>query len=158
MVRGYSGARRRCAGTPGSACPRRDPGGRGFRARELKRVPPMSKVLIVTSRQGDRIALGDMLADEGHEVDFADDVHHGAVRAGQVDAIVADLEPTTWAGRALIDRASPALAQPTLIFLCTRIPRGAAPRNVHFLRKPIALEELQAAIGGVDRRGEDEAA
>jgi len=118
----------------------------------------MSKVLIVASRQDDRIALGDLLADEGHEIDFADDVQHGAARAAQVDVIVADLEPTTWAGRALLDRDSAALAPPKLIFLCTRIPRGVAPPGVLFLRKPIALEQLQAAIGRGDGRGEDKAA
>jgi hypothetical protein len=118
----------------------------------------MSNVLILACRGGDGPALRDLLVEDGHKVDLADDVRGGAMLGVRPDVIVADREPWTWEGKALIERSFPALAEARLVLLCARIPKSTPPPGVRYLLKPIAFEELRAAIaGGAGGRGSEAA-
>jgi DNA-binding response OmpR family regulator len=124
----------------------------------LKSPRGMSRVLILISRAGDRAALRDLLAEEGHDVELAEDLRRAANPIHRPDAIVADLEPATWEAKALIERASPGLAAPKVILLCARVPNGARPAGLWFLPKPVALEELRAALASDEAGIEERAA
>jgi DNA-binding response OmpR family regulator len=118
----------------------------------------MSKVVLMTAHTGDGAALRELLAADGHKVELVGEVRDGLALGVRADVIVADHEPWTWEGRALIERLSPALGDGRLILLCARVPRGSPPPGVRYLPKPIALDELRAAIAGlVYERGSEAA-
>ena len=110
----------------------------------------MKSVLILTSRPGDGAALRDLLADAGHKTEVARDMRNVADRTSRPDVIVADLEPWTREGRALIERSQQGLEAPKLIILSARAPAGEASQSVRFLSKPVALGELESAILGAE--------
>ena len=110
----------------------------------------MKSVLILTSRPGDGAALRDLLADAGHKTEVARDMRNVADRTSRPDVIVADLEPWTREGRALIERSQQDLEAPKVIILSARAPTSRASQSVRFLSKPVALGELESAILGAE--------
>jgi hypothetical protein len=118
----------------------------------------MKRVLILTPRPGDGAALRDLLADAGHEIQLAHDLLSVADRDCHADVIVADLEPWTWEGRALIEGRPAARGAPGLIMLSTRERESQPSPGVRFLRKPIVLRDLESAITGEGLTRSEEAA
>jgi hypothetical protein len=118
----------------------------------------MSKVMLLTVRRRDGMALRDLLVDEGHDVELADDAQLVTSGGAGADVIVADLEPWTWAGKVLVDHVLRVSGGPRLVLLCTRIPRGPLAAGVTLLHKPVALDELRGAIAGAAAGRVEEAA
>jgi hypothetical protein len=106
----------------------------------------MKRVLVLTSRQGDGAALRDLLAEAGHDVEVARDLNSAAYKPPHPDVIVADTEPWTLEGRALIERAQLGFGAPKLIMLSAWAPQGQPSPGVLFLCKPVALRDLESAI------------
>jgi DNA-binding response OmpR family regulator len=102
----------------------------------------------------------DLLIEGGHVVDLVDTVPRAVefVEAVRPDVVVADLEPWTWGGRAVLDSWAQMLRAPRLVLLCARRPETAPPEGLRYLRKPVDLDELRAAIGASDARPRQEAA
>jgi hypothetical protein len=109
----------------------------------------VSRVLILTPRATDGVALEDLLAEDGHQVEVASDLQSAAsVAGGAPDIIVADFEPWTWVGKVLLERFALPSAATRLVMLCARMPRGARTPGVLFLGKPVTLEALRSVLAG----------
>jgi hypothetical protein len=117
----------------------------------LKWLRVMSRVLLLTSHPEDGRALLELLAEDGQEVEL---VNRGgwtwneiARDARQADVIVAEAEPWTWAGRALLEGWGRQGSPPRLILLsCRPVARPPSPA-IRCLRKPIDVDALRRAIG-----------
>jgi DNA-binding response OmpR family regulator len=121
----------------------------------------MSRVLLLTSRRDDGNAMKDLLIDVGHVVDLVDTVPRAVelVERLRPDVVIADLEPWTWGGRAVLESWAQMLRAPRLVLLCARRPEAAPPEGLRYLRKPVDFAELRAAIGASgDGRRRQEAA
>jgi DNA-binding NtrC family response regulator len=118
----------------------------------------MKRVLILTSRPEDGAALRDLLADAGHQVAIAPGARLVAEPGWQMDVIVADFEPWTWEGRALLEAFQPTERGCRLVMLCARGFWDPADPAVVSLQKPISLVELERAIAGEEPYRREEAA
>ncbi len=120
----------------------------------------MSRVLLLTSRKNDGDALKDLLTDEGHVVDLAEALPRGKPPFDEpsADVVVADFEPWTWSGRAILDAWALMRRPPRLVLLGTRCPGTRPPPGLIYLTKPVDLADLHTAITGSTPRGERNAA
>lgn len=119
----------------------------------------MSKLLIYSQRGSDESALSELLLGAGYEVEPIRDL--GAAEAAHApdDVIVADVEPWTWQWKRLVEGAARAQGRPKVVLLSTRVPMDGQRRGVLYVRKPVVLEALRAALSRIcGDAGENEAA
>jgi DNA-binding response OmpR family regulator len=111
----------------------------------------MSRILILTPRLEDGRALQDLLASDEHTVELRSLTAGvaAALTTSPPDVILADAEPWTWTGRAILEHWRDSGQTPRIVMVgCRPVAEPPSP-GCRYLRKPIDISELRRAMDGL---------